>query len=381
MARPVKIGLVGLGQRGLQHLDALTRLPEAEVVALCDPFPANLEEAKIQRYASGFRLGATRICARFDELLQTPGLEAVYLAIPPGRHDGELLTAARAGLHIFAEKPVSLYLDEAAEMERAVQQAGVVATVGFQLRHDAWHEVVRAFLRDKRLVMATSVGHGALESHSVKHTPTEALGGPQNRVWAANMAWSGSTVVESGIHQLDLWRYWAGDVEWTRANYAHRSADDVEEGGDNPYAYAVTFGFASGMIGTLLLSRLRRTYYGDGYQDLAWDHGHLKLEAQGPVAYYYDGPYPPPGQVDPASLRHALEAPPRGDSTLAINQAFVQAVATRSHAPLRNTFASSMNSLAAVLAANVSDQLGGERVVLSEFAQAPSYASHRARPA
>jgi predicted dehydrogenase len=375
------VGIAGLGQRGLQHLEALWRIPQAQVAALCDPFPENLAEEKLRRFVPGFSPAGIRTCDRFEQLLETP-LDAVYFCIPPGRHQGELIRAAEKGLHVFAEKPVSLFLDEALEMERAIRRAGVVGTVGFQQRHDAWHLAIRDFLRGKRLVLLTQVTNGALESHSVKHTRTEELGGPANRVWAANLAWSGSTVVEAGIHPLDLMRFWAGDVSWVRANYIPRAPEDVVDGGDNPCGYAVTFGFASGAVGTLNFTRLRRTFWGDGYQDLAWDHGHLKIEAEGPVAYYYDGPYPPPeGRVDPAALRHPLQAGPRGDSTLAVNRAFVEAAQQGDSSPLLNTFSSSMNSHAAVLGANLSDQLGGEKVDLGELLAHPKYAAFRRKPA
>ncbi|MFC1525762.1 Gfo/Idh/MocA family protein [Candidatus Latescibacterota bacterium] len=381
MSSRVKIGMVGLGQRGLQHLRCLWQIDEAEVVALCDPFPENLEETKLQRFVDGLSMGSIQTSTRFEEFMATPGLDAVYFSIPPNRHDGELIAAARAGLHIFAEKPVSLCLDEMAAMAAAIREAGVISTVGFQQRHDAWHDAIRQFLSDKRLVMATSVGNGALESHSVKHTRTEELGGPSSRVWAASLAWSGSTVVESGIHRLDLLRYWAGDVAWVRADYQHRDPDDIVDGHDNPYAYSASFGFECGMLGNYIQTRLRRTFYGDGYDDVAWDHGHLKSEAEGPVAYFYDGPYPTEERPTSDALRHPLPVGERGDSTLAINQAFVRAVATRDESHLRNTFASSINSHAAVLGANISDQLDGRKIPLDELLESDEFAEHRRRPA
>ncbi|MFH1571792.1 MAG: Gfo/Idh/MocA family oxidoreductase [Gemmatimonadota bacterium] len=380
MASRVRIGLLGLGQRGLQHLRALWQIEAAEVVALCDPFPENLEEAKLQQFVPGFSLGRIARSTRFADLMAVAGLDAVYFSIPPNRHDGEVIAAARAGLHIFAEKPVSLYLDEARAMDAAIREAGVISTVGFQMRHDGWHEAARRFLADKRLVMATSVGAGALESHSVKHTRTEELGGPRNRVWAASAAWSGTTVVEAGIHRLDLMRYWAGDVAWVRADYVHRHADDVVDGWDNPCAYSVTFGFECGMLLNLLLTRLRRTYFGDGYEDVAWDHGHLKMEADGPAAYYYEGPYPPEKPPGRDLLRHLLPAGERGDSTQAINQAFVDAVAKGDPVGLRNSFASSMNSHAAVLGANLSDRLGGRKVDVQALLVADEFAPYRRKP-
>ncbi len=380
MSAKVRIGLVGLGQRGLQHLSSLVNIENAQLVALCDPFPENLEETKIQQYVSNFRLSGIHTYTRFDDMLAAGGLDAIYFCIPPGRHNGELIRTAAAGIHIFAEKPVSLFLDEAMEMNQAIEKAGVIATVGFNQRHDNWHTAVHDFLKDKRLIMATWVVNSSLEGHSTKHTHTEGLGGPENRIWTANMAWSGASVVEGGIHQLDLMRYWAGDVAWVQANYIHRKAHDIEDGGDNPYGYSVRFGFASGMIGNLLITRLRKTFYSDGYDGIIWDHGHIKLESKGPVAYYYEGPYPPTTPIDPQALRHPLTTTTRNNNTLAISEAFITAVATQDQGPLLNTFTSSMNSLAAVLGANISDQLGGQSVDLTEIWNSPQYAQFRCKP-
>ena len=378
----VRIAVVGLGQRGLQHLNALWQLDEAQVVALCDPFPDNLTEDKIRRFVDGFSLDGIRTYGAFADLLAAGGFDAIYFAIPPSLHRGELLQAAQKGIHLFAEKPVSLFLDEMLEMERAIRDAGIIATVGFQQRHDNWHIGIRDFLADKRLLMMTYVVNSTLESHSTKHTHTETVGGPQNRIWTANRAWSGSTVVEAGIHQTDLMRFWAGDIAWTEARYIQRAAEDIEDGGDNPDAYSVTYGFESGAIAHLIMSRLRKTFWGDSYHDIMWDRGHLKTEGNnGPTAYYYDGPYPPPeGKVDPAGLAHELDLGPRKNSTLEIARAFVTAVGEKSEDALLNTFTSSLNSHAAVLGANISDQLNGQRVNLKDLLYSDEYSELRKNP-
>jgi len=379
----IRIGILGLGQRGLQHMRALWQL-QAEgfvrVTALADAWSENLAAEKVARFVAGYRPDGILATPRFEDVLQSRSVDALVVAIPPNRHAGQVIAAARAGVHLLIEKPMSLYLDEAREMERAIAEAGVVATVGFQQRYDVRNVAVREFLADKRVVMATEISHGALESHSVKHTPTEEVGGPGNRVWAASFEWSGSTVVEAGIHQLDLMRSWCGDVTWVQAAYVPRDADDIADGGDNPYAYAVTIGFESGAVGNLLMSRLRKVYHSDGFRSLLWSHGHIKFEREGPVAYYYDGPYPPDRLPSPDQLRHPLPLSPAVDPLEALLRAFVQAVATRDTAPLRSTFASSMNSLAAVLAANVSHQRGGERIWLDEFLSGDRYAAFRRGP-
>ena len=383
MSQPIRVAILGLGQRGLQHLGALWKLQGEGLVtiaALIDVFEDNLAEAKIQQYVDGFQIDGIHTSTDFEVTLVELSLDAIYFALPPGVHNGEIIQAANAGVHIFAEKPMSLYLNEAADMERAIEENGVIATAGFQQRYDARYEAVHDFLADKQPVMTTMIVNGALEGHSIKHTKTETLGGPANRVWTANYEWSGATVVEGGIHQTDLMRYWFGDIAWVEANYIHRDASDIVDGGDNPYAYSVRYGFECGCIANLILSRLRQTYYSDGYDSILWTHGHLKFEGNDVVAYYYDGPYPPAETPLEEAVRHLLTLPPSVDPTVEISRAFLGAIRADKPNSLRSTFASSMNSLAAVLGANASDQLDGERIYLKEFLVAGRYDRFRGKP-
>ena len=383
MVNSLKVAVVGLGQRGLQHLKALWQLQEegdVKIVALGDAFEGNLTEAKIGQFVPGFRLDGIPTFTAFDDLYAQVNPEALYMVIPPGFHQGEIVRAARNGVHIFAEKPMSLFLDEAIEMETAIREAGVISTAGFQRRHEPFSEVAHEFLKNKRPVFATSISEGFLEMHSVKHTQTAQDGGPQDKVWAKNAEWSGMSVVEAGIHQTDLMRYWFGDIAWVQAAYVPRDEDDIDDGGDNPYAYTVTYGFENGAVGNLLMSRLRRVYRSDGYEVVMWDHGHLRQEDGQAVAYYYDGVYPPPTSPSADELRHPLPMPEPRDTTYEINRAFVDAVQSGDEGCLRNTFVSSMNSLTAVLAANVSHTRDGERIDLNAFMMSDSYAEYRRRP-
>ena len=383
MNQPTRVGIIGLGQRGLQHLNALWKLQSeglVKIAVLIDAFEDNLNEAKIQGYVDGFQIDGIHTATDFGTTLAEQSLDAIYFALPPGVHKGEIIQAANAGVHIFAEKPMSLYLAEAIDMERAIKENGVISTVGFQQRYDARYEAVQEFLADKQPVMSTSIANGSLEGHSTKHTKTETLGGPANRVWTANYEWSGATVVEGGIHQTDLMRYWFGDISWVEASYVHRDVADVVDGGDNPYAYSVRYGFTCGCIANLILSRLRRTYYSDGYESVLWTHGHLKFEGNDVVAYYYDGPYPPAETPSSESVRHTLPIGPPVDPTEQISRAFLKAIETRDSGQLRSTFASSMNSLAAVLGANVSDQLNGERIYINDLLVDAKYNRFRQKP-
>lgn len=380
---PLRVGMLGLGQRGLQHLDVLWRLQKEElvrVVALVDAFAENLKEEKICRFVKDFCSADIVRSTNLSETLRCVPMDVLYVSIPPGMHKGEVVAAARWGINLFVEKPVSLYVDEALEMDNAIQESGVLAVVGFQHRYDARHEVVRQFLADKRVLLATIISHAPMERHSVKHTFTERLGGPPNRVWTANALWSGTTLVEAGIHQTDLLRYWMGDIAWVEAHYLHRDPEDVVDGGDNPYAYSVTYGFESGALANLIFSRLRRAYFSDSYECLLWTHGAIKFEGGDVVAYTYEGEYPPREMPSREATRHVLPVPKGVDSTEAISRTFLEAVVTGDGSALRSSFHESLNSHVAVWGANLSDRLGGIRIPCRELLSDPHYAKYRWKP-
>ncbi len=373
MGFPVKVGVVGLGQRGLQHLAALVRL-QAEglvyVTALCDAFPANLEPVKLKSFVPDLDPATVRCTPEFGELLESGLCEALFLAVPPNLHRDEVVQAAGRGLHLMVEKPMSLDMGQALRMAAAIEDAGVLAGCGFQQRFDPRHEAVHAYVHARRAVMATYAFHAPLERHDAKHTDTQRWGGPVNRVWAASRAWSGTTVVEAGIHLLDLWRYWFGDVTWVQAAYVPRTAEDIIDHADNPYAYSVQFGFKQGAIGNLVLSRLRKVY------NVLTDHRVFCTESQVVIepdqvqAFHYGGSYPPGTTPSHDEVAEVLWAGPQEEGTYPLARSFVQAVGDQDATRLRSPFADAMNSLASVLAANVSHEQEGRRIYIRDWVNA-----------
>ena len=81
-----------------------------------------------------------RLVGRFEEILADPAIDAVVLATPNSRHAGQIVQAARAGKHIFVEKPFTLDGASAQTAIDAVASAGVVLSVGFNRR---FHPSVR----------------------------------------------------------------------------------------------------------------------------------------------------------------------------------------------------------------------------------------------
>ena len=96
--------------------------------------------------------------------------------------------------------------------------------------------------------------------------------------------------------------------------------------------------------------------------------------------YQFDGPYPPSQRPSQGAVTETLYEGRGGDDTFAISQVFVQAIAEDRPELIRSPFGDAMNSLAAVIGANVSDELGGERVDIEQLLRAERFAAYRRKP-
>ena len=98
----LRVGIVGLGRMGRRHAENLARrVPNAELVAACDPSADELAWAERQ-------LGVVHCYADYAAMLAQPDLEAVFIVTPTTLHAQQIVDALRARKHVFSEKPLSL---------------------------------------------------------------------------------------------------------------------------------------------------------------------------------------------------------------------------------------------------------------------------------
>ena len=132
----IRIGLIGCGDRGVNaHLAGLRphrQTVDFDVVALCDPWRIAREQAQA-KVRAWFGQDA-RTCVSYRELLSWEGIDAVMIASPDHLHTTHLEAAAKAGKHIYVEKPLATEMDRLIRAVDAVKQAGTVVQVGTQIR-------------------------------------------------------------------------------------------------------------------------------------------------------------------------------------------------------------------------------------------------------
>lgn len=122
--KDIRLGIVGLGAMGAEMLDVARRHPQFEVVLAADPHAQAVERARATHPEVTYLQDP-------DELLDHDGLDAVYIASPPTTHAGYAVRAMKAGMAVFAEKPLAVDLAEGEEMARVAAATGAVNALNF----------------------------------------------------------------------------------------------------------------------------------------------------------------------------------------------------------------------------------------------------------
>lgn len=120
----LKLGLIGCGGMGSHHARVFSKMTNVNVVGVCDVI-----EEKARKV--GQDLG-TKWCVDYRDLLDD--VDAVWVCTEPFNRLDIVTTSAKAGKHVFAEKPICLSLEDADQMIAAAEEANVKFMLGYVLR-------------------------------------------------------------------------------------------------------------------------------------------------------------------------------------------------------------------------------------------------------
>lgn len=238
MSRKINLAVIGTGRMGSVHVRNIARLiPQANLVGICD---IQLEVAQVV----ADELGIQRVVKDYHELLADPGIEAVLIATSTPTHALIIQDAAKAGKHIFCEKPLALDLKAIDEALTVVEQAGVKLQIGFNRRFD------KSFRRVRQIVTSGEIGRPCVLKITNRDPGVPAM---------EFMRASGGLFLDMTIHDFDMARYQIGEVVEVYAHGALLAAPELAEINDIDTA-AVTLTFADGTIG--LIDNSRTAVYG-----------------------------------------------------------------------------------------------------------------------
>jgi myo-inositol 2-dehydrogenase/D-chiro-inositol 1-dehydrogenase len=233
------VGIIGAGRIGRVHAETLAfHLPQAKIVAIAD---VNLQAA--QTLAA--HCSIPKVIASAEEILGDPAIEAVLICSSTDTHAELIAAAARAGKHIFCEKPIAFSLDKIDNALAAVKAAGVQLQIGFNRRFDA------NFARVRQAVVSGEIGKPSL-MHIVSRDPAPP---PLSYIRA-----SGGIFMDMTIHDFDMARFLIGDeVDEIYTSAGVMVDPEIGAAGDLDTALIV-MRFRNGVIGTI--DNSRKAVYG-----------------------------------------------------------------------------------------------------------------------
>ena len=229
------VGLIGLGRLGRVYARDLSgRIPETRLVAVADPLGSL----------------AAEVAEQFDvphhysdplSLIDLAAVEAVVIVTPTHTHRELVLAAAERRKPTFCEKPPALSLGEVAAMQDAVTRSGVFFQMGFMRRFDA------GYAAGKREIEAGRIGTPLVFKSTSRDPfrPSLEYADPKS---------SGGMLIDMGIHDFDLARWFMGEVRTVSAIGATIAYPELAAVGDIDNAVA-SLTFASGKLGVVDLSR------------------------------------------------------------------------------------------------------------------------------
>jgi myo-inositol 2-dehydrogenase/D-chiro-inositol 1-dehydrogenase len=235
MQVPVNIGIIGVGRIGKIHAENIVSfMSQGRLKRIAD---INLTPA-IETWAK--KLGVATIGKDPAALLADQDIQAVLICSSTDTHADFVVSAARAGKHVFCEKPVDLTVAKVRAALDAVAKAGVKLQVGFNRRFD------HNFRRVRELVESGAVG----TPHLIKISSRDPAPPP-----AEYVAVSGGIFLDMTIHDFDMARFQSGsEVVEVYAVGANLIDEAIGKTGDVDTAI-VTLRFASGALAVIDNSR------------------------------------------------------------------------------------------------------------------------------
>lgn len=234
----LKVGIIGAGRIGQVHAKSITyHIPQAEIVAISDIYVDSAKKVAQE-------LGIANAYEDYHDILNNPEIQAVLICSSTDTHADIAVEAAQSGKHIFCEKPVDLTVAKIKKVIEAVDKAGVKLQIGFNRRYDHNFAQIKRLANDGKL--------GNLQTIKITSRDPEPPSIEYVKV-------SGGIFLDMTVHDFDMARFIAGDVEEVYANAAVTVDKAIGDVGDVDTAL-VTLKFKNGAIG--VIDNCRKACYG-----------------------------------------------------------------------------------------------------------------------
>lgn len=216
----LKFAIVGMGFIGAKHLASIQSHPEAEVVAVCDPFSEESPDHSLPVYKDI----SSMISAH-------PGIQVVNICTPNGLHARQAIECIAHGKHVVLEKPMSLTKKEAEQVIFHALNRHVKIFCVMQNRYTANARFLKHLITTDNL---GSVREIIVNLYWNRDRRYYFAGDGVQHAWRGNAGMDGGPLFTQFSHFVDLLYWLFGDIEVLDAkvaNLAHDYVPDIEDAG------------------------------------------------------------------------------------------------------------------------------------------------------
>ncbi|MBN1559336.1 Gfo/Idh/MocA family oxidoreductase [candidate division KSB1 bacterium] len=259
---------IGAGYFSQFHGDAWNRIPDANIVAVCDK-----EKQKASAFSQKF--GIAKTYTDYIQMLDEEKPDFIDIITPPASHLSICREAAARGITIICQKPLAPSMHEAQEIVDVAASSGVRIMVHDNFRFQPWHQEI------KRLVDLGTIGD---RLHSLYFRSRQGDGWGEDAYLNRQPYFRDMPrllIHETGIHFIDVFCLMAGEVDKVHALL--RKLNPVIRGEDSGL---LIFEFSSGAIGTCDANR----YNESTAENPRYTFGEFLVEGNGgSIRLYADG--------------------------------------------------------------------------------------------
>lgn len=198
----------------------------------------------------------------FDSIAENPDIDVIYIVLPPSMHMEYVIRAAKAGKHVWCEKPMAMTVEECQAMIDACKQAGVSLSIGYRCQHEPNTKAFQKIVKEKTL--GNVVGLDC------------AAGYTENRTdhWKQKREMGGGVIYDMGVYAIQGARLGTG-MEPIAVNAAKvwTNRPDIYKDGLGEIVEA-ELEFPGGVIGTI------KTSFGDNmnFLNIKCEKGMIEMD-------------------------------------------------------------------------------------------------------
>jgi predicted dehydrogenase len=322
--KPIRLGIIGCGGIMGHHVTGLVgRRAAVSLEWLCDVDPRQMD--RMAQHIGGFQSEAPRRTARFEEVIDDDGVDAVIIATPHHWHAPIALRAMRNGKDVYIEKPISHVYDEGPRIIEAARKYGRVVQQGSQMRSSPVTEkagrllaegaigevkVSRAWTAELRGIVPpvpdSDVPAGVDYDRWLGPAPTRHFNPHRfHGSWRMFRDYGNGEIGDDGIHDLDM-ACWGLGVTGLPGQITARGGTMLLHGHDSEYpdSMNVTYEYPDGRL--LIYENYPFTSYGlhgfDNGNVFYGTEGYMIFSRRGAFSVFL-GPKATPGRTEGKELR------------------------------------------------------------------------------